>query len=110
MRLLLTAILLSLASAAFAAQPQLRTLQVSLDQYPLTQYPGGSNAVLIVYKSTSLGTVWTPFKPTSIFPATRTNQLIQVVAPNTFRFYLTVVIQPYGESGPSNTVTNRVTL
>lgn len=97
--------------AVTAAQPQLKTMQVTCDPYPLTNYPGGSNAVITVYQSQSLGTVWTPFKPTTFFPATRTNQFFQVVAPNTFRFYATVTIQPYGESDPSTpTLTNIVDL
>jgi hypothetical protein len=61
------------------------------------------------YKSTSLGTVWTPFKPTAVFPATRTNFFVQVL-PGTYRFYLTITLQPsiYGESAPSIVVTNTV--
>ncbi len=93
-----------------AGQPQLKTLRGSLDQYPLTNYVGSSNGVMTCYKSTSLGTVWTPFKPTAVFPATRTNFFVQVL-PGNYRFYLTITLQPFtrfGESDPSNTVTNVV--
>jgi len=111
MKLFLTSLVAVIAVAAqcFAAQPQLHTMQATMDPYPLANYPTGSNAVITIYKSTSLGTTWTPFKPTAVFPATRTNTFFQVVAPNTFQFYATVTIQPFGESDPSNTVTNVVT-
>jgi hypothetical protein len=95
---------------AEAAQPKLTTLKASISQYPLANYPGGSNAVITIYKSTKLGTVWSPFKPTSIFPASRTNTFIQVIAPNTYRFYATASMQPFGESVPSGIVTNVVTV
>ena len=98
----------ALLTVAHAAQPFLIPLRGSLDQYPLSLYPEGSNAVLTVYKSTSLGTVWTPFKPTAIVPATRTNFTVYVL-PGTYRFYVTATVQPLGESDPSNVVTNRVT-
>lgn len=87
---------------------QLKTLTAKWDPYPLSMYTNGSNAVITVYKSTSLGSVWTPFKPTAITPAIRTNIHFQVVAPNTFRFYCTATVQPLGESIPSNIVTNKV--
>lgn len=103
----LIALLALSALTAFAAQPFLHTLRGSLAPYPLSDYPGASNSVITVYKSTSLGTVWTPFKPTAVFPATRTNFFVQVL-PGTYRFYLTATLQPYGESDPSEVVTNRV--
>jgi hypothetical protein len=93
-----------------AAQPTLKTLRASISPYPVSNYPGGSNAVITIYKSTKLGTVWSPFKPTSIFPASRTNTFIQVIAPNTYRFYATASMQPFGESVPSSIVTNVVTV
>jgi hypothetical protein len=103
MKLALIALLL--AGTALAGQPPLKVLKVSIDQYQIPY--GGSNAVITVYKSTSLGTVATPFKPTAIFPATRTNTTITVI-PGLYYFYATASVQPYGESPPSNTVTNRV--
>ena len=108
MRIAFALTLLCFELTASAAMPKLQTLQMTVDPYPLTNYSGGSNGVITLYKSTSLGTTWTPFKPTAIMPATRTNQYFQVVAPNTFQFYATVTLQPYGESDPSNTVTNTV--
>lgn len=108
MRLATLALFASLIVAS-AAQPRLTTLRASWDAYPLSLYPGGSNAVITLYKSTSLGTVWSPFKPTSVTPAARTNQTIVVVTPNKFRFYATATVQPYGESDPSDTVTNDFT-
>jgi hypothetical protein len=98
---------LLLAASALAAQPRLVTLKATIDPYAIP--PGGSNSVVTIYKSTSLGTVWSPPKPTAIFPATRTNQSFAVVVPNKFRFYSTATVQPYGESDPSNTVTNDLT-
>ena len=105
-RLLIGLAALGVALAALGAQPQLKTLQATWEPYAVADYPGGSNAVITLYKSTSLGTVWTPFKPTSITPAGRTSQVFQVIVPNKFRFYTTATIQGYGESDPSNTVTN----
>lgn len=111
MKLALTLLALTVTLAAQAVQPKLKTLRATIDPYPLSQYPQGSNAVIVIYKSTSLGTTWTPFKPTAIFPAGRTSQSIQVVAPATYRFYATCRMQPYGESDPSSPiVTNVVTL
>ena len=99
------------AVSCFAQQPKLQTLQATIGPYPLTNYPGGSNGVITIYKSTSLGTVWSPFKPTAIFPITRTNTFFQVVAPNTFQFYATATLQPWGQSSPSSPpVTNVVSL
>lgn len=88
---------------AIGATPVLKPFNAIIDRYPLTNYPGGSNAIIILYKSTRLGTVWSPWKPTSVFPATRTNQFIQVVSGNTYRFYCVCSIEPYGVSLPSNT-------
>lgn len=88
-----------------AGMPQLKSLRASWDPYVVM--PGGSNSVIVLYKSVSLGTVWTPFKPTAYTPATRTNVNFSVL-PGTYRFYATAQVQPFGESEPSNTVTNRV--
>jgi hypothetical protein len=109
MKLALTLLALSASLSVHAVQPKFVTLRAAIDPYPLDQYPQGSNAVIVIYKSTSLGTTWTPFKPTAIFPAGRSNQTIQVLAPATYRFYATCRMQPYGESiDTSNVVTNQV--
>lgn len=105
MKPLAFALLLLVAALASAGQPQPHLLSVSIDPYPIPV--GGSNAVITVYKSVWLGTVATPWKPTAIFPATRTNTVITVL-PGTYFFRATATVQPYGESAPSLTVTNRV--
>lgn len=86
--------------------PQPVVLTITIDPYVV--WPGGSNAVITVYKSTWLGTVGTPFKPTAVFPATRTNQNITVVSGQTYMFYSTATVQPWGESDPSVTSTNKI--
>lgn len=101
----ITLCFLLVCGSAFAAQPQLKPLRASWGEY--VPPPGASNVVIVVYKSTSLGTVWTPFKPAAVVPATRTNVNFSVLA-GTYRFYATVQAQPFGESDPSNVVTNRV--
>lgn len=88
-----------------AGMPQPRALRATWDQCAIPD--GASNAVVTIYRSTSLGMVWTPFKPTAITPAARTNTTLTVL-PGTYRFYATLTAQPYGESNPSNTVTNQV--
>jgi hypothetical protein len=108
MRIVIALAIVVCALEAAAQMPHLVTLQCTIDPYPVADYPGGSNAVITLYKSTSLGTTWTPFKPTAYFPATRASQYIKVVSPNTFQFYATATLQPYGESAPSNYVTNTV--
>jgi hypothetical protein len=109
MRLVLAILVLAAAVLKVAAaQPTLKTLKASIALYPVNLYPGASNGVITIYKSTSLGTVWTPFKPAAIFPASRTNTFLQVVAPNKYRFYATASMQPLGESPPSLIVTNVV--
>ena len=90
---------------AWAGQPKLVILKASIAPYLIPA--AGSNAVITIYKSTWLGTVATPFKPTAIFPATRTNTTISVL-PGLYYFRATATIQPFGESPPSNTVTNNV--
>lgn len=94
------------AAGQLSGMPQARALRASWDQCSIPF--GGSNAVVTIYKSTSLGSVWTPFKPTAITPASRTNTTVTVVSGSTYRFYATLTAQPFGESNPSNTVTNRV--
>lgn len=91
--------------AVHAGMPQLKRLRASWDPYVVM--PGGSNAVIVVYKATSLGTVYSPFKRTAIVPASRTNVTIAVL-PGSYHFYCTAIVQPFGESDPSNTVTNKV--
>jgi hypothetical protein len=108
-RLVLLAAIAAAGLTVQAAQPKLKTLQASIALYPVGNYPQGSNGVITIYKSTSLGTVWTPFKPAAIFPASRTNTFLQVIAPNKYRFYATASMQPLGESPPSLIVTNIVT-
>lgn len=88
---------------AHAGTGRLIPLRVSWAMYPV--YPGGSNAVIVLYKSTSLGTVFTPFKPTAYFPATRTNGMTSVLAGQTYRFRATAQVAPFGESAPSEIVT-----
>lgn len=94
-----------LALSCLAGQPSLKSLKLGWDAY--TVPTGSSNAVIVVYKSTSLGTVFTPFKPTAIFPASRTNGTISVL-PGLYHFYITSQMQPFGESNPSNTITNNI--
>lgn len=106
MRLTL-AILAALSLTASAAQPRLKTLKVSWAPY--TAPAGASNVVIVLYKSTSLGTVWSPPKPTAYWPASRTNGVVAVIAPGTYKFFATAQGHPLPESGPSNTVTNIVT-
>jgi hypothetical protein len=103
--LLIAIALLAAVLTADAGMPQLKSRKVTWDAYAVPM--GGSNAVVVIYKSTSLGTVWTPFKPTAYTPANRTNVTISVL-PGLYRFYGTAQVQPYGESEASNTVTNRV--
>lgn len=107
-KLVLLVALAAVAPGALAAQPKLKTLQASIAPYPVSSYPQGSNGVITIYKSTSLGTAWTPFKPAAIFPASRTNTFLQVIAPAKYRFYATASLQPLGESPPSLIVTNVV--
>jgi hypothetical protein len=100
------ALLTCVSLTAHAAQPRLKTLKVSWAPY--TAPAGCSNAVLVLYKSTSLGTVWSPPKPTAYFAASRTNGTINVLAPGTYKFYATIQGKPLPESMPSNVCTNRV--
>lgn len=88
-----------------AGQPQLHALKVTWDSYNIG--PGYSNGVVVLYKSTSLGTVFTPYKPTAYWPSTRTNGTISVL-PGTYHFYATTQAQPKSESVPSNYCTNIV--
>jgi hypothetical protein len=108
-RLVLLAAIAAAGLTVQAAQPKLTTLRASIAPYPVSLYPGASDGVITIYKSTSLGTVWTPFKPAAIFPASRTNTFLQVIAPNKYRFYATASLRPLGESPPSAIVTNIVT-
>lgn len=93
--------------AAHAGTPQLKAYRVS-GWYPYSSgVIGGSNEVIVVYKSTYLGTgmsgeVWTPFKRTVITPASRTSAAISLL-PGSYKFYATALVQPYGESDPSPT-------
>lgn len=98
--------LLASALLASAGQPQLKPLRVEIG-VPSVFPVGASNCVYVVYKATSLGTVFTPFKPTAIFPATRTNTTI-LVLPGLYHFYATAQCSGYPESDPSNYCTNNV--
>lgn len=104
MRLLL-AILFACLSVS-AATPRLKTLKVSWAPYTIPA--GASNVVICVWKSTSLGTTWTPFKPTAYTPATRTNLTLSVLAPGKYRFFATAQGKPLPESAPSNIVEKTV--
>ncbi len=106
MRTLRLLLALAFAITVSAGTPMLKSWRAEWAPY-VSGVVGGSNAVVVLYKSTSLGTVWTPFKRAGITPATRTNLNFSVL-PGTYRFYLTAIVQPYGESEPSITVTNRV--
>jgi len=107
-----TLLLLAAALTAFivaqSATPTFKALTVGINPY--TVPTGGSNAVICVYKSTSLVKTNSPWKPTAYFPAGRTSTVIQVVAPGTYYFRVTAIVQPMGESTPSDTVTNQVSL
>ena len=98
-------VLLLTVLSTWAGMPQLKSLRATWAPYDPPPYC--SNVVIVIYKSTSLGTVWSPFKPAAITPANRTNTSISVL-PGTYRFYSTAKGQPLPESRPSNTVTNRV--
>lgn len=87
----------------FVATGRVQQLMVGWAPYKVPW--GCSNAVIVIYKATSLGTVFTPSKPTAYFPASRTNGIITVLAGQTYRFHLTAQADPLGESDPSETVT-----
>jgi hypothetical protein len=95
-----------LALAATAGTLQLRTVKFSWDSYGALP-PGASNAVFTLYKSTSLGSVFTPWKPTAITIWPRTNLTITVL-PGIYRFRMTITTLGNGESAPSNTITNTI--
>lgn len=98
--------------STFSGMPALKSAKVTIDPYLVPS--GGSNAVIAIYKSTYLGTglqgpVYTPFKPTAYFPASRTNFSLPVLVGYTYQFYATAQVQPYGEAVPSNIVTYTAT-
>lgn len=103
---LVAAVLMLAASVVFAATPRLKTLKVSWAPYTVPF--GCSNAVIVIYKSTSLGAVWSPPKPAAYTPATRTNLTLSVLAPGRYRFFATAQGKPLPESLPSNTVEKTV--
>jgi hypothetical protein len=98
--------LLASACTALAQMPHLQVLHCSIDPY--VPQPGTSNNVIVLYKSTSLGTVFTPFKPTLYFSASRSNATFTVLTGNLYHFRATTQGQPLPESDPSNTVTNQI--
>lgn len=100
----LTLVLVLAGVAAHAQDLRTATLRVTIAPYLIPT--NGSDAVVTVYKSTWLGKTNTPWKKTAIFPASRTNAFIQVVAPGNYFFRTTATVAPYGESLPSNTTTN----
>ncbi len=87
------------------AQPQIKIMKAMWDAYPLL--PGMSNVTFTLYKSTSLGLVYTPFKPTAVTVWPRTN-LSFTVLPGSYKFRLTMSCQPYGETMWSNITTNTI--
>lgn len=93
--------------STFSGMPALKSAKVSLDPYVVPV--GGSNAVIVIYKATSLGSVYSPFKPAAYFPASRTNFSLPVLVGYTYQFYATAQVQPYGEAVPSNIVTYTAT-
>lgn len=103
-RLVILALLfldLLFALSAFAGMPQLKSAKLVFAPYPVPF--GYSNVVCVVYKSTSLGTVYSPFKPAAYFPATRNSVTIPIL-PGSYKFRATIQAQPAGESAPSNTL------
>lgn len=92
--------------AAFAQQPKLVNLRVRWDAY--TMPTGTSNGVVVIWKQTSLGSVFTPWKPTAYTSSGRTNITISVLTPGLYHFYATIQGQPLPESAPSNVCTNAV--
>lgn len=98
------ALLLFSCLAAHAAQPQLRTLKVSIDPYPIRGTP------IALYQSSLLGTTYSPFKKVMVWVTPPTNSTYQVI-PGTYKFYCVALRpikgDPY-ESPPSNMVTNIV--
>lgn len=105
MKTALSLLIFGLALAASAGTPQLRPLKATWATYVAPS--DASNVVIVIYKSTSLGTVWSPFKPTAMTSANRTNLNFSAL-PGMYRFYATVQASNYPESVPSLTVTNRV--
>lgn len=97
--------LLATVALVHAGQPQLKPLKATWVKYQAP--PNASNVVIVIYKSTSLGTVWSPFKPTAITPASRTNMNFSAL-PGLYRFYITAQASNYPESDAGNIVTNRV--
>lgn len=93
------------ASSAFAGMPQLKSLKATWAPYAVPF--GCSNAVVVLEKQTSLGSVFSPWKPTAYTPATRTNITFPVL-PGLYHFRLRVQAQPLGQSDSSNVVTNTV--
>jgi len=98
--------ILALCCLGLAGMPQPKTLRVSWAPY--TVPPFCSNGVVVIYKSTSLGSVFTPYKPTAFVPASRTNQVITVLGGQLYHFVVTGITQPLPESPPSNVSTNQV--
>lgn len=102
---------LALTVSAQAGQPQLKPLRLGWPLYNDDTY-GSTGAIITVYKAVSLGTVYSPPKPTAIFAGSRTNGTISLL-PGTYKLYLTAQFplndpnwpKTYIESLPSNTIT-----
>lgn len=99
-------VLMCAGAQMFAGTPKPQTVKLMIDAYQVD--PGGSNAVITLYKCTWLGTIRSPWKKTAIFPATRSSVSIPLL-PGIYYFYATSTVAPFGESLPSNTVTNTIT-
>lgn|GEM_PF-5090381 len=93
------------SGCAFAGMPQPKTVKAIWDPYE--KAAGTSNLVFTLYKSTWLGTVATPWKKTAIAVWPRTN-VTCLAMPGICYFRVTLTSAPYGESAPSNTITNLV--
>lgn len=92
--------------------PVLHLLKVQIDPYTDPVY-NPANVIVVVWKSSWLGTLWSPPKPCCLFSAMRTNSSFYVISPGTYRFYGTAQYYTAAtglkESIPSLTVTNRLT-
>src|SRR5689334_13303987 len=95
-----------------AGMPQLKSLRLGWPLYRDPAYGSGDGAAVYIYKATLLGTVYSPPKPTAVFPGGRTNGTIAIL-PGTYKLYMTVQFplndpnwpKPYIESPPSNVIT-----
>lgn len=109
----LVVVVLALGAVVFAKPPKLLALQLQCDAYD-GQSIGASNVVIVVYRSTSLGTTWSPFKRAGIFPASRTNFAVRQLEGTKCQYYLTAQMNLPStnnqtvlyETEPSNIITH----